>query len=492
MSNRYKKWIKLLTLIAVVLFIFYWLYSHGTVEITVKNAGAGNISYRFDNQTNDKNKSGESGSANVKVRIGSGNYEITLRQGNKTAYLIGSAAHFLKTSHYTVGLAPESGVSFVGDNPSSCMFYTSRLYSYNCGQSLYNSINLHVPATADTPTYVSKINYGIEPVVSGIVTTGSQNIMLVKSVDFEGPSLYSLIQVDNKLAPVKQRVLDLPTGTTDYSIHSYGKGFLIYANDYSAVDIYSAFDSKPQRIHFDKPRQSGLTALGISFGKNDVSLLYSTGPGAKNPASELITYSGGSFAHYTIDDSATQALPCGTGKLCALTSGQMKVYQVKDGKTSYLYGLSGVNSIQSLDGQLLVINDTGVIDWNPDNKTGSISYSWGDYTFQSIQPGPKGYLLSIVDKSGNKRALLVSFDSSGDDIDKKVLALQALPQVVKVSIYQRYIFVAPDLGQMTYDQSTNTYGYDSSVKSSVNAKINQEVKKLGIDTGKYKIINTAE
>ncbi|HET7529282.1 MAG TPA: hypothetical protein VFJ84_03605 [Candidatus Saccharimonadales bacterium] len=491
MTDKQRRWLLLSALLAAVITVFAWAYSHGTIEINVQNPSGSLVDYTFTNQQTGKTKTVRTG-PHAKIRTGSGEYEVSVRQDNKTGYLLARAGHFLKADSHSTGLSAESGVTFVGDNPAGCMIYTGRLFSFNCGQSLYDSITLHVAATKSTPTYTTKINYGLEPLILGAVNYGDNVLLLARSVDSEGPSGYSLILTDKSLAPIKQVQLSLDRLDSGYSISPYGKGFIVYSNDYRTVEIFSAYGQKPVTVNFEPPRQPGLTALSLSTDGSHISVLSTNGPGAKNPASEVVSYNSGRFSHYSLAESVSKAVFCGSQKLCVLSGGSLKVFALGGTAPSYLYSLSGVKALDFSSATLMVINDTGVIAWDADIRSGHISYSWGGYTYQTIQPAPGGYILSITDKQGNKRAAFIDSSAASDSIDKKILQLQALPQVSGVSIYKNYIFVTPNIGSLVYDSAAGSYMYDPAEKKAANDKITAEIKNLGINTNKYTVINTSE
>jgi hypothetical protein len=93
--------------------------------------------------------------------------------------------------------------------------------------------------------------------------------------------------------------------------------------------------------------------------------------------------------------------------------------------------------------------------------------------------GPKDLVALLINQKVN----------DSDSIDKKVLALQKIPEVSATSVYENYIFVSPELGLQNFQDSFGSYGYDPGVKKTVAKTILDKANTLGIDTKKYTIVN---
>jgi hypothetical protein len=101
--------------------------------------------------------------------------------------------------------------------------------------------------------------------------------------------------------------------------------------------------------------------------------------------------------------------------------------------------------------------------------------------------------LCTKDENGKKVALLVNQEQENtDSINIKIEQLARLSEVKSVSIYGRYIYISPDIGNPQPNPQTGFFEYDKTTVKNANAIINQEIDRIGISRSTYTIINTIQ
>ena len=140
----------------------------------------------------------------------------------------------------------------------------------------------------------------------------------------------------------------------------------------------------------------------------------------------------------------------------------------------------------------MVVNSKGVLNFDPVKREGFYELATGGYSFDSLTPGSNSFVIGLTNNAKRKIALRVDQTKQNtDSIDKKVSELQRMAEVLFVSTYGNYIYVSANLGDLVYDPATGSYVYSQEVKKVVEAKINAEIDRLGIDRKIYTITSNA-
>lgn len=475
-----------------------WASTVSFVEVSVDEAtGSANINYQFYNKGSQKS-SISSSSTNIKKRLTKGSYEVLARQGNKTFFNIIQSKGFFATSAIKAVLQPEKSRTFVGDNPENCMNLINNMFlSYSCGGDLFSNVKIHIPASADTPTYVSpNPNKSIDGSLEGIVkTSGGVVFALIQSEpDGESLPLHTLYQLGTNLSITNSFGLSGLGGNKTYKIKPYKSGFIVYDTGYTQALYYQSPNQSPEKIKVGTSSDKNLSATDLQFENDTFLALYSSNVSAKKAKTEVVMTKNGRFVSYIFNKAYLSGQPCGTNKLCLVGTKGLDVYDVSGSKAVYLYMVSDIITAHNTSSGFLVITKSEVIRLDVDNRSGFVEYSLGDFTYNSIQPVDGGYILSLTNSKGKKFALRINqVTADTASIDKKVAQLQKLQEVNTVSVNGNYIFISPNIpGDLVYDQSIESYDYDPVVKAGVVSTINQKIDQLGIDRKQYTIINTAE
>jgi hypothetical protein len=503
-SNKAKRITVLSTVLILALIIFYWFYSHAQLEINISNPGGGQITYEISNQSKKGPESIKTQSTSLKRSVAKGSYEISVSQGEQSYFALVKTDGFFSKSKVVATLAKEKQRSFAGNNPAPCMFYNGQLYTYTCNGA-FSDINKHVPATASEPTFVVKnSSTKITGILEGLINTPQGSVALLHSVDLEGPGGHSAYVLDGNLNPLKQAALKVLKSDDSYSLKSYQSGFLVYDSKFEQVFYYAGIEATPKSINIERPENDALQPVALGVNGSSILTLYtsSANPASlstktdKNARNEIIISrfdQNGGLSSKKIDIDGypiNSAVLCGQEKICVQSGSSLLVYD-ESGGGNPLYSIRNASSVESVGGNVILVRSSGILNFNPDTKSGSYDYTFGDYRYCGIKKSnPNQYVLCITSGSGKSAALLVDQGAANiDSIDKKIQKLQKSTDLTDISIYGKYIFFTPDAGSLIYSPSLGGYDYDPNLLKSSGDKANQEIDKLGINRNTYTIIN---
>lgn len=496
---------------AIILLIgLIWMGTHSVISVNIAGEKYNAETYA-QIELIDKtgaSKTYQATDANFKRLVGKGTYTVVVKGGGNYFRTV-KTKPFLGVSKVDANLQAEAQRTFIGSNPAPCMFYLGdRLLSQDCDQAA-SSLKEHMPASASLPTYAQYVPtaeiYGEN---RGIVTTRSgQTVML--QYDEEGSIGYRVQAIQPNLTGGQRYRVPTADKLTTYKIAAFRDGFVVYDTAFGEFLYYGDVSSQPQKLNVEGPENTAYSPQIATFTQDTITLAYSdiqgedeshdyegssTPPATiKGTGSEIIVYqAGGEQKHYEFVDLHTKAVICGSGKLCAGSSSGLNIYDISGGKAKHLYNIGGVTDMQQLNGTLLAISDEIIYNVNADEGSGFADYTFGDkYQYCGFTPAPQGYVLCVFDDKGVKSALYINqSEKNTDSIDKRVLAISGTKDVDDVSIYGRYIYVVPNYGDPIYDPTNKIYIPDPAKVRIVNNAISESVKKSGIDTTKYSIINT--
>ncbi len=478
-------------IIFFVLILVVRQYSFITVKVE-GGAGGQEFTYQFTDQANNKVTELKSKSSSIKKLMRKGSYELLVKQSAGNYFSVTKIGGFLSSKTISAELKAERARQFMGDNPGTCMFYDTTLYSYSCGSS-YSDIKIHTPANASQPTYTANNPNDNTGSVEGIIKTNEGAIALIGLVGSEDTSdAHTAYLIKNGL--VLNDGVALPDLDRDeiYSIKSYLNGFIVYNDTFSDVKYYSALRAKAEVISISKPRDESLFPFSLGIHGQDIFTAYSSDPDGElegNIKTTVVVKDNAGSREFNFNVQQTPVVSlCGDKKLCLLESGSISVYDIGSDKARFLFKINGVSSVENTEKNLLVIRDGEIINLDVDAASGSIDYGFGEYKYCGLQADKDSYLLCIKNSQNNNSVLLINHSAHNvDSIDKKVAKLQSLPEIKNVSIYEKYIYISPDFGELAYQDALGEFGYDPTTIKTVGAKINQELGRVGINRKKYKV-----
>lgn len=499
LTPRRLRRILIFTVIVVLsLFTLYWLYSHAYVEVTLANSASGDVSYSLTNQKTQKTTTFTSAASTINKLIPKGSYELLAQQNQTSYYSVIQAHGFLRKTSIQAHLQSEHIRRFVGNNPGNCMYYVNQiLSSSNCGDS-FASLNVHVPATQNQPTLVQKNQSNIDGNVEGIIKTNEGSLVLLQQV---GGGVHTIYNLKNNLILGNGHALSELDTNKSYSVHNYKTGFVVYDSSSEQFLYYTSTSAKPTTITINGSLDKSFEPYAMSVDDSSIAVAYTNipdtteGPKVKKSKTEIVVYDGTNTRQFSFNKQYGSVSSCGQNRLCLLANKQLEVYDIAGDKQVPKFSLSSVEAIENSTKGLLVVKEKGVLQLNATNGDGFMSYSFGDYAFCGIQvdPDAQAYTLCLTNNKQKKVALHIDQNIDNiDNIDKKIAELLKSSDISDVSIYDKYIFISPQLGDLVFDESLQSFDYDPGVKKTVNAAIGQQITTLGIDKTKYQIINTSE
>ncbi len=495
---KFKKTLYLLAGAALLLLAGSWLYANSFLTVSVSNGGGKPLTYTIVNQSNNSTVTIKTNKTTLTRMVPRGEYQVSVTSDRPSGFIgIATAKGFLRTTTLKAGLSLENDRQFVGNNPKPCVVYAfDTLLSVGCSSPIKEAL-VHVPATASLPTYVTKLPANNPSgITEGEIYTADGVFVLLQTD--QGQRLFKL-EKDFRLSGGK--IINGLNGSSLYSIALYQKGFVVYSLTAAQVITYASADAPGKTLDLGRqhpkntslvdvtPNDLGLVATYSPLGTSDY---YSSTSSIKG-SSEFVIFQGAGRRSITVNQPYSQAELCGRELLCAISPTKgLEVYDTSNNQTKRLYGVAGVNHIISTNGDWTVSTDQGIIRFNPVNKTGYYIYTYGDYKPCGINNTPSGIVACVSDSKNNTSALLINpSQPNASNIDKKVAQLVKLSYVSAVSAYKNFIYITPNLGNLQYNQATNLFDYDPTIKRVVGEAINKSVTDLGIDTKTYQVINTA-
>ncbi|MDB5186366.1 MAG: hypothetical protein JWL85_889 [Candidatus Saccharibacteria bacterium] len=490
---RFKKWIIFGLVCLLTLITFSYISSHAYIEVNTD--GTGEAHYSFLNQDKQKTTTASS-SGPIKKLLKKGDYEVTVTRGDHSYFSVVKVGGFFQKTTVSAKLSPEKARKFVGDNPYPCMYYSGKLLlSLGCGDNVGNA-QLHISASADQPAYTLSGLEGVEGTSEGYTKTTEGNLLLVRTPDphedESGPHVVYVLSTD--LKPLRQTALVGLNPDKTYTIQPYKEGFVVYNIDtFDQILYYKNTTSNPETINVSRPQDDSLRTHTLSVSKDAIMLALTQGeidPHEENAivTGQLLVYREGQTKSFRTERTYQSLELCGNNLLCGYGNKQLDVYDIAGEQQKLLYTVKDVESIKIMGNTLLLVKSDKLVGFNPEKREGSIQYSYGDYKFSAITVDPDGYTLSLSTPKDKLVALRINPAADNtDSIDKKIAELQKADKVVDVSIYDKFIYITPDVGDAVYNEQTRIFGTDPSRTKAANNAINQTIDKIGIPRNSYNI-----
>ena len=491
-----KKKVVLLVVAILLGIIGYWLSTISFIEISVSGLQDNEtMSVQILNQGSLKTSELNVPSGSVKKRVAKGDYEVLVKQSNKSFFAVVKARGLFQKAMVAGQLQPEKSRRFIADGPENCMNFIGSIFvSYACSD-IFSNIKIHLPATNNSPTYVLKTtNAQLAAYTEGIIKTKEGYLALILwPSDGEAPAAHFIYRVGQNLKTTDETLLKELDANTSYAIKPYKEGFIVYDTSFDKILYYPSIGSSPTAVATQKPKAGGLQPVALDIQQDTVLTLHASSVDTKKARSEAVVTTNNQSRHFTFKKGYSAGKLCGSQKMCLIGSKTLDIYDIGGSKPVLLFAISGVSTVESSINGLLVVRKDGVLRLDIEKRAGFMEYSFGGYSFNSMQVEGGGYVASLTGYKSRKVALLIDQQAqNSDSIDKKVLALQKMSDVNVVSANGTYIFISPNLGELVYNDGLGGFDYDPVTKKTVNDRINAEIDRLQISRSVYKIINTSE
>lgn len=503
-SSRLRRFALIFAGLFVLIFGFIWFYTHSYIQVNLSSAAPGEITYELVDQKTNKSTLIKSSSTSIKKLVKKSSYEVLVKQNESNFLSVVTTKPFLKTSEVRSELKKEKVREFIGDNPNPCMFYDKNLlFTYSCG-STFGSLELHLPATPEMPTTSKNPSPFKEASLGGIVNYKNQKLALLGNLPSgDGDDIpYRLYVIDDNLELGPAFSLPNLTAEKSYSIKEYREGFIIYDSTVEDILFYNGPSSEPQKIDLGPAKDSDLSSkrlftdgnrILVSFSSADKTLDYEEEHTPSSPGkTEIKIYDNGNIQSLSFDENFSGIELCGDKYLCLVKDRQLFVYDISNSDApNEIMKLNNVHSIISKNNRLIVARYDGVFEVDILGQKGFMQYSFGAYTpcgMQNVYDG--GYVVCVISPKNTKAALYIDPSKENvDNIDKKVLSFLEKPYISNVSVYKKFFYLSPDLGEFIYDSRTDNFTYDPEIINKTSQDIDSLIKSTSLNVLNYTVID---
>lgn len=485
----------------LLIWFLFWVSSFGFLEIVSPGSSEG-ASYTIYSQDGEEIASADTKSSRFKRLLRKGSYQVLVESGSKSHYSQVSTKRLFGTARVRADLKPEHNREFVGNNPGFCMHYGQAvLYSYNCSEP--GELISHLPASDSLPTVVNREPGPPYIPLVGLVGVGGGTRAVAESRgEAEEVKLYN---IDQSLLLSQPIELEKQHPDTIGGALPYKSGFVTHTDDLLSVDYFeppgfarSALNTREPSPDIDNPVELTVykDAVGALFNNSrhgdDEGLHEHTARHHLSGKSEFVVY-GDSPRSYSFKTLYTAGGYCGTSRLCLISNGILDIYDINDSKARYQLSIKDVQRVLPIKDKIVIATTHKIFSIDQSALAGRVSYQYDDYQYCGLSPAGSAYIACVINGRGEKAALLIDPEQVNlDSVDKKIARLRADPAVSAVSVYKKYIYVSPNLGQPVYDPSAGEYIYDEALQKSTDKHINRLIKSLGIDTSYYKVVNSLQ
>lgn len=485
----------------VAVFAVSWLATHSYVVVTLKPDNKDKVTIELLDQKSGKTtkKTVEPGTT-TKILTSRGGKEVFAKQGERSQLVITSAKGFLTSTAVTIEPLPEKARQFVGNNPLPCsQLSTDTLYSYGCGSSI-GQLQIHRPASSSEPTSITDFKGDQPGSIIGSLSEGSSLVAVAQLANEGDGGTYSYVRyvINNQGALISNTVLNT-FGNGQYLTVPYKDGLLAYSDNFDGGIALDSTASSQNSVKFDKPKDTKLSPYIISTTGEQITVGYtgeikdmgSESGSVPKVKTEVVIQGKGKTRHITLKEQYGFVKVCGENALCVIGDRRLKVLDISKDKPKLLYELTGVKDVIDTANSLLITRNNELLSVNIAKRTAVAEYIYGDYRPCGVNRDGNGYEVCVINAANDKLALYIDpTKPNTDSIDKKIQKLHDPTVVKSVSINGRFIYISPELGERTYQQSIGGFGYDPTKRTSAAAKILQLVRSAGIDPTIYTIINT--
>lgn len=503
-SERVRRFAIVSAVLFILIFGFVWFYTHSYIQINVEAVNKGEVTYELVDQKTNKSTLIKSDSTSIKKLVKKSSYEVLVKQNESSSLSVVSTKPFLKTSSVESELKKEKAREFIGDNPKPCMFYDKNiLFTYSCG-STYGSLEAHQPASSELPTTSKAPSSFPEASLGGIINYKNQKMVLLGNLPSgDGDDIPNRLYVINDQLELESSfALQGLDAEKSYFIKEYKQGFIIYDSIVNDVFFYDSPSSTPQRINVGPADDLDLSSkrlftdgnrILISFSSADKILDYEEENTSLAPGkTEIKIYENGNTKTFSFDENFSGVELCGDKYLCLVEDHRLFVYETNsNNELKEIMQLNNVHSLISKGENLVVARYDGVFEIDITSQKGFMQYSFGSYAPCGLQnTTDSGYIICLISPKNTKSALYLDpSKDNADSIDKKVLSFLEKPFISNVSVYKKFLYISPDLGEFIYDSRSDNFIYEPEIIEKTSQDIDRLVTETGLRNLDYVVID---
>ncbi len=457
-------------------------------------------------------------SSGQKIKVNRGEYAVSvLHDSDSSYYKTFKSSGFMKTTEITPELKPLASFTGIGSGAENCAGVVSNiLYSYPCNSSL-GALRRHTVGTNTAPSYKiipvfdSSDYFSEESVVEGLQSIDSGSYILLKV--FEGlssTSVHKLYKVSENSSGVLELMfidkLDFLSSDGLYTLKSLGNSRLL-TYDPSDVRRIFAFEPSskplaPETMNIPSTLTNLDSLADISTHKSTISISVYPNIGEEGSNTDEVEFIFGSkssdfkrklfnmkgpFKAAVCEDNG--AYYCIEGDTYIdIQNTSSEVHEPSSVKATE----KGMKSKTFLGSKVIFSNETGIIVYDTSTFSGYYSYVFSEQEdISNLQTlNDNEFLFTANSGKQNDTVYKMNTSGSGKSISPFIDDINESNFIEKYSIYDKNIYLTPDLGDVEYSENTNDYRYSETKKTEVNKLINDLKAKHKDTLEGYTIINT--
>lgn len=506
----------------VVLFLGLWVYRQSFIDVTITPVNDAETTVTIIDQESGEATQEAADGDHYRRRVPRGNYEVVVEQDSAGAMAIVSTGSFFSATHVELELQHQNTRTPIAHGSLPCVNETdSTLVSWECNNLLENA-RVHIPATADQPTYKRRIQGVGSWVVESVSTINGDRYALIRlEAHDDGGFLHGIYPFtnDHNIDVGGGRILNDLSSDGYYQLHSHKDGFAVLSETGESAYYYQGVsDENPETIAVPRPESTnGLRMVEAHFGEH-ISVLYADEllfppvtnnwlrsaeastheeeegePDTKEYRRASFVSSNDAINELLLPPETTSATLCGAELLCARVSGDVVVYRVDGDETSIVGRVTGVDKLlRRGDNQLWLSRENTVVRFSPETMTGTHAFATKGEMCGAESGSQQSLLVCARQNPGGENTIfrLDPTETTSRPIDHKLAELRSLDEVRQITAQGKFVYVSPEVGELVRDSVTGDFRYDPKRVHDAAQAIDEKVASLGLEEDGYQVINT--
>jgi hypothetical protein len=430
--------------------------------------------------------------------ISQGDYQITVRNSSESFITTAKLSGFLRETEVEALLEENKTASAIGSGPEDCLYFESVLVSYKCvGDS--SSLFVHNPASENSPSFKSSVE-GIdssEGLIVDSIKSSEGTLLLIQSR--ENIKIAVLADSSSGLPKINNtHTLNDLNPAESYSIVKFGDGYIIHNASASKSYLYE-IGGRTTPFNLIENSREDLKTVEVSSNGTELAILNTNRNeiDRTNDLSALYVVSNADegIAEYNFNFIINDLSWCGQDAVCAIRDdslmyivlGQNGSYDIK----SRLSNVSKYAVDEYTSRVLAIVEDKQVFDFDFSLNKGQILIETRSYSPSSIAfSANNNPLVSISGRSSDTTILFGDETrSESSNIENVLESFENAPFINSVSVYGNRIFVSPEVGDIEFIESTQTYDFNPQIVADVSQKIVELTNTSGANDNGYIVIN---
>lgn len=495
------RYVAIAAVLLVVILGINWLYGHGRVSISMPE-GSKFVSISTEDSLDATIFTDENSTSKT---LKTGEYQLYVKNEStgETYFKIIEVGRFLSSTSVNAELNQEYGREFIGDEARSCSTISEgNHYSYTCTGAVLG-MKYHIPASKTAPTYSKSLNDFVDRVFDGhapdppgtieaILPQNDGSILVLAHQDYNTTGYHNVYRVKinkNSIEYDYEYPVDYLLSLVSYSVTTDGNEIILYESTLGSVWRGTDFKNLTRIDNsFELPgsqKASSFDARQNNFvAVSSVELEEFTDFADTNPET-TITLFGENNLSKTLAGAFSKVEFCGSF-LCTISNDRLLI--IMDLELNELVSIPNTTSFTTNEqGDLYLVNDFGVIRYNPEKLEGHVAFNLAESQIESASLSNSGsnVLVSFYLK-GKNRSVLLNQDSASFP-DKLIKPMVENIFVSTFSIHKNRVFISAELGDRVYDPVRKVFDYRDEAIDAARESINKSLEESGLVDAGYTV-----